>query len=87
MSELDVADVPARLVTVTSTRVPTLPAGAVAVMEVEEWMVTEVAGMPPKLTPVDGDVLVKLDPVMVTTVPPAGAPALGEIVVTLGADT
>ena len=45
------------------------------------FTVTEVPGTPPKFTAVAP---VKLDPVMVTTVPPPFGPVLGEIPVTAG---
>jgi hypothetical protein len=70
------------VVTVTST-VP-LPAGAVAVSEVEEFTVTLVAVFVPKSTVAP---LAKLLPVIVTLVPPDAGPSLGLIPVTVGAAT
>jgi len=64
--------------------VPTVPAGVTAVIEVEDTTVTEVAAAPPMVTPVAP---VKLVPVIVTLVPPAVGPELGEIAVTVGAAT
>jgi hypothetical protein len=77
----EVEDVPPTVVTVTST-VPT-PAGAVAVIEVDELTVI-VAGVPPKLTAVAPPRSV---PVIVTVVPPPRGPVFGEIDVTAGAVT
>ena len=71
---------PPGVVTVTST-VP-LPAGAVAVIWVALTTVTLVALVAPNLTAVAP---VKLVPVIVTTVPPAVGPAVGLMVVTVGA--
>ena len=70
---------PPRAVTRTST-VP-VPAGEVAVIEVAEFTVKPVAGVAPKLTAVAP---VKPVPVMVTEVPPATGPDVGEIEVTTG---
>jgi hypothetical protein len=68
---------------VTSTlAVPAEPAGVMAVIEVELATTTLVAAVPPMVTPVAP---VKLDPVMVTEVPPAVVPELGLIPVTVGA--
>ena len=67
------------MVTVTST-VP-VPAGEVAVIEVALLTANEAALALPNLTTVAP---VKLAPVIVTLVPPAGGPLLGEIVVTAG---
>jgi hypothetical protein len=58
-------------------------AGAVAVMEVSELTVKLVAPEVPKLTVLAP---VKPVPVVVTTVPPAVLPELGETLVTVGAD-
>jgi len=69
------------VVTVTST-VP-VPAGEVAVIEVAELAVT-VALVTPNVTAVAP---VKLVPVIVTLVPPAVVPEVGEIEVTVGAAT
>jgi hypothetical protein len=76
-----VAEVPPGVVTVTST-VPAEPAGEVAVMLVSLTTVNEVAAVLPKLTAVAP---VNPLPVIVTDVPPASGPAVGEIPVTTGA--
>ena len=73
---------PPRVVTVTSTA-PALPAGAVAVIDVAESAVT-VAALAPKSTAVAESRLV---PVMTTEVPPAVGPAVGAMLVTVGAAT
>lgn len=80
-SALEVADVPADVVTVTST-LPDACAGAVAVIVEELPTVTLVPAVPPKLT-VAPDT--KFEPEMVTTVPPAVDPVLGLTAVTAGA--
>jgi hypothetical protein len=49
---------------------------------VEETKVTAVAGLPPKVTVA---LLVKLLPVIVTTVPPDGGPEEGEMLEIVGA--
>ena len=67
-------------VTVTST-VPTLPAGEVAVIEVEETTVTPVAAVAPNFTLAP---LAKPVPVIVTLVPPAVEPLVGLTPVTVG---
>jgi hypothetical protein len=67
------------VVTVTST-VP-LPGGAVAVIEVGPLTVNDVAGVPPNDTAVTP---VNPVPVMITLVPPATGPLLGETLVTVG---
>src|SRR5437764_823305 len=77
----EVAEVATGVVTVTST-VPAAPAGEVAVIEVAEATVKVVAGVAPNLTAVAP---VKLVPVMVTEVPPAVEPVVGERAVTVGA--
>ncbi len=74
--------VPPTVVTRTST-VP-VPAGAVAVICVALLTVKPVAAVAPKVTAVAPDRLV---PVRVTVVPPAVGPAVGEMEVTVGADT
>ena len=79
-SAADVADVPPAVVTVIST-VP-VPAGEVAVMEVAELTVKPAAFVAPNFTAVAP---VKLVPVIVTLVPPATGPDVGEIEVTVGA--
>ena len=72
---------PTGVVTVTFT-VPAAPAGAVAVIEVEETTVKLVAGFPePKSTAVAP---VKFVPVMVTLVPAVVGPAAGLTAVTVG---
>ena len=76
----EVADVPTGVVTVTFT-VPAAPAGAVAVIEVEETTVTPVAAFAPKSTAVAP---VKFVPVMVTLVPAVVGPAAGLTAVTVG---
>jgi hypothetical protein len=75
----EVADVPPAVVTVMST-VP-VPAGEVAVIEVAELAVKLVALVVPNLTAVAP---VRLVPVMVTDVPPAKGPDVGEMAVTVG---
>ena len=72
--------VPPAVVTVTST-VP-VPDGDVAVIEVALLTVNVAALAPPNLTAVAP---VKLAPVIVTLVPPAGGPRWGEIDVIAGA--
>src|SRR5262249_38479682 len=72
---------PYRVLTATSTVLVPCAAGAVAVIEVSEFTVKEVAATPPKDTwfaPVNPE------PVMVTLVPPALDPRAGLIAVTLG---
>ena len=75
-----VALVPIGVVTVTST-VPAEPAGEVAVTEVL-LIVPIVAALAPKWT---AEVLARAKPVIVTTVPPAVVPLVGDTEVTLGA--
>jgi hypothetical protein len=58
--------------------------GVTAVIEVDETTVKLVAAVPPIVTPVAP---VKPVPVMVTDVPPAVVPELGEIAVTVGGAT
>ena len=70
-SDVLVADVPLPVVTRTST-VP-LPAGLVDVISVFETGVNA-AAVPPNVTEVAP---LKLSPLMVTAVPPAGGPLLG----------
>jgi hypothetical protein len=81
-SAVTAALVPPGVVTSTST-VPE-PDGAFAVIEVLLTTLTFVAGFVPKLTAVAP---VKLEPVIVTSVPPAVPPAVGEMPVTAGAAT
>jgi hypothetical protein len=76
-----VAEVPPGVATVTSTT-PAEPAGEVAVTLVSFTTVNEVAAVLPKLTAVAP---VSPLPAMVTTVPPASGPAMGEISLTTGA--
>ena len=73
---------PPMVVTLTST-VP-VPAGEVAVIDVAELTVKPVAGVAPNATAVAP---VKPVPVMVTDVPPASGPAVGDIEVTVGGPT
>jgi hypothetical protein len=75
----DVAEVSLDVVTVTSTT--PAPAGAAAVICVAETKVTLVAGTVPNLTV---DAVVKPDPSIVTTLPPAAGPEVGLTLVTLG---
>ena len=80
MSAEEVAEVPAVLVTVTST-VPAVWAGDVTVREVSEVMLRLVPAAPPKLT----DVAVRKPvPVTVTEVPPTAGPAAGFTALTMG---
>jgi hypothetical protein len=72
--------VPDGVVTWTST-VP-LPAGEVAVIWLELTTVTLVAAAAPKVTEVAP---VRLEPLIVTDVPPAAGPLVGEIEETTGA--
>ena len=58
-----------------------LPAGEVAVIEVSELTVNDVAAVDPNLTAVAP---VKPVPVIVTEVPPASGPAVGLMLVTVG---
>ena len=82
-SAADVALVPPAVVTLTST-VPALPTGAVAVICVAELTVKPVAAVAPKVTAVAP---LKFVPVMVTVVPPAVGPAVGEMLVMVGSAT
>lgn len=79
-SALDVADVPKEVVTVTLTD-PALPAGDVAVMEVDELTVTDEEAVDPKSTVVGAT---KFVPVIVTAVPPEVGPAEGLNELTVG---
>ncbi|MEY9227938.1 hypothetical protein ABIF78_000261 [Bradyrhizobium japonicum] len=65
----------------TLTSTAPVPAGEVAVIEVAELNVKPAAAVPPNDTAVTP---VKFVPVIVTTVPPACGPAVGEIEVTVG---
>ncbi|BBH18908.1 hypothetical protein Back11_02530 [Paenibacillus baekrokdamisoli] len=79
-SAADVVDVPPVVVTLTST-VPE-PAGAVAVICVAEFTLKPVAAVAPNVTAVAPDRFV---PVNVTVVPPDVGPAVGEMLVIVGA--
>ena len=79
-SAAEVADVPPVVVTLTSTT--PVPAGEVAVIEVAELTVKLAAAVPPNATALAP---VKFVPVIVTDVPPATGPDVGEIEVTVGA--
>jgi hypothetical protein len=61
-----------------------MPAGVVAVILVELTTETPVVELPPIVTVAP---LTKFVPVMLTLVPPAVGPELGEIAVTVGAAT
>src|SRR6185312_15131514 len=76
-----VALVPAGVVTVTSTTPAAAPVGAVTVIEVSLLTVKLAAAIAPKLTAVAPR---KFVPVIVTTVPPASGPLLGETLMTVG---
>ena len=82
-SATTVADVPTAVVTVMSV-VPTVPAGEVASMLVDVTTVTLVARDAPNSTIFPA---VKPVPVMVTTVPPFGAPDVGLSPVIVGGKT
>jgi hypothetical protein len=73
-------DAPTDVVTVTST-VPTEPAGAIAVTELSLTNVYDVACVSPKAT---ASTPVKPLPEIVTEVPPAVVPDVGEMPVTVG---
>jgi hypothetical protein len=75
-----VAVPPAGLVMATATE-PAACAGVVAVRWLELTRETLVAELPPKVTVAP---LAKLEPVMVTTVPPAVPPEFGETLLTVG---
>ena len=81
-SAAEVAEVPPAVVTVTSSA--PAPAGEVAVIDVAELTVKLVAPIAPNFTAVAP---VKLAPVIVTDVPPAAGPDVGEIDVTVGPAT
>ena len=66
--------VPAGLVTVTSTTVPGVPAGAVTERLVSEATVRAVAATPPKCTALAA---ARCDPVTVTVFPPVAGPTSG----------
>src|SRR6185369_2407669 len=69
------------LVTLT-TATPAVCAGVVATSCVVELKVTETAAVPPNVTFAPET---KCEPVIVTTVPPALVPCVGEMLVTIGA--
>ena len=71
------------MVTVTVTA-PALPAGVVAVIVVLFTTATFVAAVPPKVTVAP---VAKFVPVIVTAVPPAVPPLLGDTLVTVGTTT
>ncbi len=73
---------PLGVVTVMST-VPAVPDGAVARMVVADITVKDVAAVEPKVTAL---ALVKLVPVIVTSVPPTVPPLLGLTALTVGLD-
>ena len=73
--------VPPGVVTVTSTVAPWVPAGDVAVICVAETTWTFVAVFAPNLTALAP---VRLDPLMVTAVPPEAGPEAGLRVETAG---
>jgi hypothetical protein len=60
---------------------PAVPDGVVQVIEVEETTTTDVHELPPMVTVAP---VMKLVPVIVTEVPPAVVPEVGEILVTVG---
>ena len=72
---------PLPVITVTSTA-PSAPAGAIALIVVALSTTNCAAAWPPKFTPVAP---VRLVPVIVTVVPPAGGPPFGLTDVTAGA--
>ena len=73
-SALVLADVPPKVVTLTSTAPGVTVAGDTAVIEVVELTVTLVADTPPNVTVAP---LMKLVPVIVTDVPPPDVPDVG----------
>jgi hypothetical protein len=81
VAEVDVADVPPGVMTEISTVEVLVLEGDTAVMEVDEFTVKLSAGLVPKSTWLTSS---KFSPVMVTVVPPASGPALGETEVTTG---
>ena len=76
----DTGEVALRSVTVVSTMLA-VPAGVIAVIDVELLTVTDVASPPPKLTTAGAANPV---PVIVTDVPPAAGPKVGLILLTVG---
>ena len=78
---VDVAEPPA--VVTTTSRAPAVPAGVVTLIEVDV-LVPSVAEAPPTVTEVTPD---KFVPPIVTGVPPAVEPELGEIELIVGGAT
>jgi hypothetical protein len=68
-------------VATTTSRGPAVPDGVVQVIEVDETTTTDVHGLPPIVTVVPD---MKFVPVIVTEVPPAVVPEVGEMLVTVG---
>ncbi len=81
VAEVDVAEVPPGVLTEISTVEVLVLEGDTAVMEVGEFTVKLAAGWVPKSTWLTSS---KFSPVMVTGVPPASGPTLGEEEVTTG---
>jgi hypothetical protein len=81
VAEVDVAEVPPGVLTEISTVEGLVLEGDTAVMEVGEFTVKLSAGWVPKSTWLTSS---KFSPVMVTGVPPASGPTLGEEEVTPG---
>ena len=80
-SALVVADCPPSVVVTVTSTVPRVPAGEVAVIELSELNVNDVAAFDPKSTAVTP---VKPVPLIETEVPPAIGPAVGLMLVTVG---
>jgi len=68
-------------VATTTSCAPAVPAGVVQVIEVDETTTTDVHELPPIVTVAPAT---KLVPVIVTEVPPAVVPEVGEMLVTVG---
>ena len=68
-------------VATTTSFPPAVPDGVVQVIEVEETTTTDVHELPPMVTVAP---VMKLVPVIVTEVPPAVVPEVGEMLVTVG---
>ena len=68
-------------VATTTSFPPAVPDGVVQVIEVEETTTTDVHELPPIVTV---EPVIKLVPVIVTEVPPAVVPEVGEMLVTVG---
>ena len=68
-------------VATTTSRGPAVPDGVIQVIEVDETTTTDVHGLPPIVTVVPD---MKFVPVIVTEVPPAVVPEVGEMLVTVG---